>query len=166
MDPPDGSRNARRALKQYFKQIGSEKSPDQIEYIGGLLNDRKKIRDFWSAHAPEPVPMGQSYEWDKLPPLADLDAMLALVDDDGENQNSINVESVLIQGAQLIAELENFFATTNTADGIHDSNIIDKIHMSESLIVPMLEIMGYDGFAMRLNSITKKIRLKNIGEKG
>ncbi len=166
MDPPDGGRNARRALKQYFNQVGSEKNPEQIEYVGGLLSNRKKIQDFWSSHAPESVPMGQSYEWDKLPPLVNLDAMLALVDDNGENQNSVNVESVLIQGAQLIAELESFFEETGATDSVHDPDIIDKIHMSESLIVPLLEVMGYDGFAMRLNSITKKIRLKNIGEKG
>lgn len=172
----DGGRNARRALKKYFvafegeqyqlllsqgedEHNAREKAAHKSQYVAGLLSDRDKIHQFWGQqnnHGPSTAETKPQFEWNHLSGLTDLDKMLDLA-------KVVNIESILIMAAQLTSDLTKH---ADDLDLVDDDSILDKIRMSESLIAPLLEIMGYDGFAMNLSSVTKRIRLKNLGEEG
>lgn len=171
----DGGRNAKRALKKYFvdfeheqynillsggedERSARQKASHKAQYVAGLLSDRDKIHQFWNqqSSSESPAETGPRLEWDSLSNLVNLDKMLDLA-------KTVNIESILIMAAQLTSYLTKQADALDLVDG---DDTLDKIQMSESLIAPLLEIMGYDGFAMNLNSVTKRIRLKNLGENG
>lgn len=154
---PDGARNSQRALKMASQELSGEKGEDYTRYTFGLLYDINKIDDTWQNDQAEKRDSSEIFDYNKLSDLFDLDKMLDLAE-------NTNIESILIKASETAVDLADY--TDNESTSITKSQAENFVKMSESLLAPLLEIMGYDGFAMHMNSVTKRIRLKELGEKG
>lgn len=146
------------ALADYFQKKTPEGvSPTSVEeniYIAGLLDDRKRLNLLR-----QKMKSGEVEESYQLPPSAREwldDPQIMSPDDLYSTITSINIESILISGAETLRDLQE--------SGNDDTRqLLDKVRYAEQVVSPIAEVMGLDTLAMSLNSITKQIRLKRGG---
>ena len=124
-------------------------------YIAGLLQDRRrldKLRDNIQTSIVDSDRDALAHPaketWLSDPTITDADTLHNAVE-------TINIESILISGAETLAKLQN------QADNSWDT--LDLVRYSEQIIAPIAEVIGFDTLAMSLNSLTKSIRLTNGG---
>ncbi len=152
----EGSPLASRSMKVALNNLEREKGEDYTNYVAGLLNDRKQINDFWGNQNHE---MKTVDDYSTIGGLIDFDKIIGLI-----NDKKINIESILIKGAELVVDLMEYI--DGDKPNMSEEKATELMRMSESFVAPLLEIMGYDGFAMNLNSITKRFRLSKLGSIG
>ena len=129
-------------------------------YIAGLLQDRRRLdhlrednlrRDDQNLSDDidrDSMPHPTQEVWLANPTITDADTLHNAVE-------TINIESILISGAETLAKLQN------QPDNSWET--LDLVRYSEQLIAPIAEVIGFDTLAMSLNSLTKSIRLTNGG---
>ncbi|MDO4271682.1 MAG: hypothetical protein Q4C83_01705 [Candidatus Saccharibacteria bacterium] len=142
---------AKEALGQFFKNNGDEAYCKENLYVAGLLKDRRRLDKFRKYtksgdddfdYQREPT----AQEWLANPEIADAETLYQLA-------STINIESVLISGAETLLKLTR---STN-----NDRRTLDLVRYSEQIVAPVAEVIGFDALAMSLNSTTKTIRLTN-----
>lgn len=159
---PDTHAQALEALRFYANNI-IETSEDK-RYALGLAADRPIIANFWR----ENVDMRYSNN----PELRDLllgkgstavsieqwQAHAQSIEPKYINElaSSVNLESLLIKAAELLAQLDPSTAT-------NDSQTLDRAHQAESLLAPLCEIIGFDALAMALYSHVHVLRAMFTG---
>lgn len=124
-------------------------------YIAGLLQDRRRLDKLRENIQTSIVDTDRDKlerptkeTWLSDPTITDADTLHNAVE-------TINIESILISGAETLAKLQN------QADNSWDT--LDLVRYSEQIIAPIAEVIGFDTLAMSLNSLTKSIRLTNGG---
>lgn len=152
------STRASEVLANFFDQNAEEgdlMTPKNV-YIAGLLQDRRRLDRFreesrssndaldYEAGAALP----SKAEWLSDPAASDSDTLYDLA-------STINIESILISGAEIIQKLNS--------SSSNDRETLDLIRYSERIVAPVAELIGFDTLAMSLNSLTKSTRLVNGG---
>ena len=128
-------------------------------YIAGLLQDRRRLDQFRerARSISDDVDHKLDHEqpsreeWLSDPAITDADTLYQAVE-------NINIESILISGAETLAILG-----TRPDKPDNDRLTLDLVRYSEQIIAPIAEVIGLDTLAMSLNSTTKSIRLINGG---
>lgn len=127
-------------------------------YIAGLLQDRRRLDKFRQAAKSgddeldyESDSDPSKSEWLSDPTITDADTLYDAV-------STINIESILISGAETLADLRERQRRSS-----HDRATLDLVRYSEQIIAPVAEVIGFDALAMSLNGTTKEIRLTNGG---
>lgn len=124
-------------------------------YIAGLLQDRRRLdklrEDIQGSIVDdnrEQLEHPTRETWLSDPTITDADTLHNAVE-------TINIESILISGAETLTKLRN--------QANNDWDTLDLVRYSEQIIAPIAEVIGFDTLAMSLNSLTKSIRLTNGG---
>ena len=153
---------AMAALRLYASTRKEEKK--DRHYAIGLAVDRPEINRFWQENVnerytdtPEIQQLLQSREpidvsieqWRSYAPTIEPECIhkFAL---------SVNIESLLIRAAELLAQLD-------PATALNDSQTLDRAHQAESLFAPFCEIIGFDALAMALYSHVHVLRAMFTG---
>lgn len=130
-------------------------------YIAGLLQDRRRLDHFRAkarSKSGEDYVLGREHDTESEQPSRDewlADPVTTDADTMYETVEMINLESILISGAETLVQL--------TQQPANDRRTLDLVRYSEQIIAPIAEVIGFDTLAMSLNSTTKSIRLTNGG---
>ena len=113
-------------------------------YIAGLLQDRRRLdklrEDIQSGIIDdnrEQLEHPTRETWLSDPTITDADTLHNAVE-------TINIESILISGAETLTKLRN--------QANNDWDTLDLVRYSEQIIAPIAEVIGFDTLAMSLNS--------------
>lgn len=152
------SRNAYRALNTFLKESTASEQDDM--YVLGMLSDRKEIAVFWresiasirndhpeisSAFDPANSTVQlDKQQWMHASRLVQPDKLTSLLE-------NINLESLLIQSAELLEWLSSDKAANN-------GETFEYVYAAESIFAPLCEIIGFDGLSMALQSKCAKLR--------
>lgn len=155
-------RSAQELGKFFVNNAGDKNLADDPEsiYIAGLLQDRRRLDSFHDLARSKPEDANHELdgeqpskeEWLSDPAIQTPDKLYDAI-------QNINLESILISGAETLAKLSE---NINKPD--NDRRTLDLVRYSEQIIAPIAEVTGFDTLAMSLNSATKSIRLINGGE--
>jgi len=148
---------AYEALRAYANN--TSESEGEKRYVIGLASDRPVIADFWSSNVadqytadPELQYLLQSSQtanvsidqWSKHARSIEPKYI-------NELASSVNIESLIIKAAELLAQLDPSTAT-------NDNQTLSRIHQAEALLAPLCEIIGFDALAMALHSHVHVLR--------
>ncbi|MGE5309563.1 MAG: hypothetical protein ACM3JF_00610 [Sphaerimonospora mesophila] len=147
------------------RQEIKDEAEEYVRYIKALLHDQITIENYWQDEPRKLATAGFDVtsiwnNWSKLSPLHGLGRRFE------EVAFTTEIESPAVSAAHLIAELGEFADSDTKITDQNRDDIVSQAQKAESLIAPFIETAGYDGMAMRLNGITKKIRLKQLGDEG
>lgn len=145
-----------RALQSILRD--NQPSRETI-YTIGLLQDRERLYELkQKCINPDgeddiiPIdkqPKPRDAEWLENPTIADPDLLRETVD-------NVNVESILIAGAEAMQRLDDH-ATDNRAT-------LNDIKFIERVLGPIAEVIGFDTMAQSMYDKTKQLRLKYGGK--
>jgi len=139
-------------------------SEDRKRFVVGLLIDRPVIADFWRTNVMNQYPADSELQnvlrGDKISNVSieqwGEHARAIEPKDINKLITSVNIQSLLIKAAELLAQLDPSTAT-------NDSQTLVRTHQAEVLFAPFCEIIGFDAFAMALYSRVHTLRAMFTG---
>ena len=154
-------KNARKALHNFTQVLNDS----DITFFNSVLGDLTVVEEmaekYRSMVARKDTKLGRVMNetsnknqpvstklWLEPSPMADPADMLELV-------KEVNLESVLLKSVEMFDNL--------TRPSTKEIAVLQDVFEAESFYAPLCEILGYDGIAMALRSVSAQIRLQKSG---
>jgi hypothetical protein len=124
------------------------------EQTKGLYTDHDEINQILNRPMSGEVLVDHPEVWDMPVQIVDVNKMFDLAD-------VINLETMLARSAGNLAWLRRFGSNGQRIN--KSASVLRKVAETESMLAPLMEIIGFHKMAMALNDVNMQIRLYNSG---